>query len=118
MQSVAELVELPARVAELASLLHKEREARARLEAHFRKADQSSLDALVEDRLEMEAMKLRAEFAAEFPKHRQAITRLQDSRDAAQAQRIKSIVQSEFQQLVAREEQSLAALRAEIRGEV
>ena len=118
MQSVAELVELPARVAELASLLHKEREARARLEAHFRKADQSSLDALVEDRLEREAMKLRAEFAAEFPKHRQAITRLQDSRDAAQAQRIKSIVQSEFQQLVAREEQSLAALRAEIRGEV
>ena len=118
MESVAELVELPARVAELASLLHKEREARARLEAQFRKADQSSLDAYVEDRLEMEAMKLRAEFAAEFPKHRQAVTRLQESREVAQAQRIKSIVQSEVQQLVAREEQSLAALRAEMRGEV
>ena len=69
--SLAELVELPGRVAELARLMHAEREARLALETSFRRADQSSLDALVEDRLELEAMKLRAEFAAEFPKHRQ-----------------------------------------------
>lgn len=115
---MVELVELPARVAEIASLLHKEREARARLEAQFRRADQSSLDALVEDRLEMAAMKLRAEFAAEFPKHRHAITRLHASRDAAQAQSVKSLVESEMQQLIAREEGSLAALRAEMRVDV
>eukprot|EP01043_Picozoa_sp_COSAG02_P087374 COSAG02_NODE_24663_length_681_cov_0.572165_1_plen_40_part_00 len=39
---MAELVELPARVAELASLLHKEREARARLEAQFRRATRAA----------------------------------------------------------------------------
>eukprot|EP01043_Picozoa_sp_COSAG02_P087375 COSAG02_NODE_24663_length_681_cov_0.572165_2_plen_123_part_01 len=66
----------------------------------------------------MEAMKLRAEFAAEFPKHRHAITRLHDSRDASQAQSVKSLVESEIQQLMAREEGSLAALRAEMRGDV
>lgn len=118
MESVAELVELPARVAELASLLNKERDARAQLEASFRKVDQRSLDALVEDSLEKAAMRLRAEFNAEFPKHRQAITRLRASHDAAQTQSVKFLVESEFQQLAAREERSLEALRAQLRDEV
>jgi len=113
-----ELVELPARVAELATLLHKEREARMTLEASFRRADQSALDALVEDRLELEAMKLRAEFSAEFPKHRQAVARLHDAREANAAVATKALVEAELRTLVAREEGSLAALRAEMSGEV
>ena len=45
---------------ELAALLQEERAARQELEANFRLADQSALDAKVADRLEVEAMKLRA----------------------------------------------------------
>ena len=116
--SLAELVELPARVAELARLMHAERAARLQLEASFRRADQSSLDALVEDRLELEAMKLRAEFAAEFPKHRQAISRMHDAREANAAAATRSLAAEELRTLMGREEGALAALRVEMRGEV
>ena len=116
--SVSELVELPARVAELAALLQEERAARQELEANFRLADQSALDAKVADRLEVEAMKLRAEFAAEFPKHRQMIGRVHDAREEAQRRKVAAKADEAVAECVRREEGQLAALRADLRGEL